>query len=216
MSRFLLALTAVVALAAAAVADLGPRPLGPIPKSKSVPVTNVLKYANEFPNHTFWAITDGPNGPTVVPMKADPSKPHPLNLKGVTSAVIYALPNDVAKQYETPREFLRAVASARIPLTVVASPVLVKEEAVFAGDKRTAIERVTVVSGGIKTGVAFAEEDPVPARKDPLLPKKKNDPEPDAPDEATAEDRPAPRLIVVGLASALAVAFAGLWVVRRK
>lgn len=208
MPRLLMAMASALLAVTAATADFGPRPLVPLPKSKTVPVNNVLKFANEFPNHTFWAVTDGPNGPAVVPMKADPSKPHPLNLKPVKSAVIYALPNDVAKLFDTPREFLQVVAAGRLPATVVASPVLVKEEVVFASDKRTAIERVTVVSGGIKTGVTFAEEDPVPPKKDQPLPKKKNDPEPEEPQ--------ARNLIPVGLFAALALAFAGVWAIRRK
>ena len=89
MNKFLTALAVASVAASAAVADLGPRPGGPIPKGKVLPVNNVLKYANEFPNYTFWAVTDGPNGFAVVPMKPDPAKPHPLNLKPVKSAVVY-------------------------------------------------------------------------------------------------------------------------------
>lgn len=212
MIRFMQALLLSVALVTAASADLGPRPVGPVPKAKTIPVNNILKYANEFPNHTFWAVTDGVNGMAVVPMKPDTTKPHPLTLKTVNTAVIYALPNDVAKLYDTPREFLQAIATGKLPVTVAMSPVLVKEEAVFGTDKRTVIDRVLVVSGGAKKGVSFTEEDPLPPKKGPTIPKT-NEPEPD--DESRTE-RPTPRLMIVGVASALAVAFAGIWLARRS
>lgn len=212
MNRFLFATAMTVAMLATAQADFGPRPPIKGPLGKTVPVNNVLKYANEFPNHTFWAITDGPTGLALVTMKPDKSKPHPLNLKPLKSAVVYAVPNDVAKLFDTPREFIQAAVAGKLPLAVVASPVLVKEEPVLAGDKRTAIDRVIVVSGGVKTGVTFAEEDPVPPKKGPVLPNKK-DPAPEP--GPTADTRPAPRLFVVGIAAALALATAGVWLARK-
>jgi hypothetical protein len=211
MSR-LLAVSLTLAFVPLALADLGPRPKLPVQPTKAIPVNNVLKYANEFPNHTFWAITDGPNGFAVVPMKAEKSKPHPLNLKGVKSAVIYAIPNEVAKQIDTPREFIQLAAANKLPDSVVASPLLLREESVFNTDRRTSIDRVIVVSGGLKNGIAFTEEDPLPAKKESPQPRK-NDPEPEMP---TVEERPAPQLMLAGLAAAGAAMFGGLWLVRRR
>ena len=199
MNRFLMTAALAMTTAAVATADLGPRPKGPI--LKSIPVQNVLKFANEFPNYTFWAVTVGTDGTNVVPLKADGSKPLPLTMVKTVSAVVYAVPNDVAMTFATPKEFVSAAAAGKLPAGVIASPTFVKAEQVQNNDRRTAIDRVVVVAGGIKAGVTFAEEDPV-----------KRDPEDPAPQ---ADARPAPRLFAVGLAAALAVMLGGLWLVRR-
>ena len=94
MIRLLFTLPAMVATLTVAMADLGPRPKGAV--GKSIPVRNVLKFANEFPNHTFWAVTVGQDGTNVVTLKADSSKPLPLTMVKTISAVVYAVPNDVA------------------------------------------------------------------------------------------------------------------------
>jgi len=198
MNRFLMTAALAVTVAAAAIADLGPRPKGPV--GKSIPVQNVLKFANEFPNHTFWAVTQGFNGPKVITLKPDTAKPLPLTMNLTTSAIVYAVPNDAAKTFATPKEFVQAAAAGKLPAGVIVSPTFVKAEQVQNNDRRTAIDRIVVVAGGIKAGVTFAEEDPV-----------KRDPEPEPP----ADARPAPRLFAVGLAAALAVMFGGLWLVRR-
>ncbi len=199
MSRFLMTATVGMMASAFALADLGPRPGA----GKTIPVKNVLKFGNEFPNHTFWAVTVGRNGTNVVTLKADTKQPIPLTMNLTLQATVYAVPNDLAKTFATPKEFLQAAATGKLPAGVVSSPLLVKAEAVLPNDRRLAIERVVVVAGGLKDGVTFTEQDPI--RKGP-----KEDPE-----LPTADARPAPRLLVAGLASALALAFGGLWVFRR-
>lgn len=207
MTRLLLALLAVIASLSFAAADLGPRPrpkvIGPLPAAeRQIPVNNVLKFGNEFPNHTFWAVTQGFNGTNVVTLKPDTDKPLPLTMNLTTSAVVYAVPNDVAKTFATPKEFADAATANKLPAGVRASPLFVKSQGVPLADRRAAIDRVVVVSGGIKNGVKFAEEDPI-----------MRDPEPEP--GPTADTRPAPRLFVVGLAAALALATAGVWLARK-
>lgn len=212
MSRFLFTLFATVAAVSAAVADLGPRPKG-LPPTKGIglpvaerliPVNNVLKFANEFPNHTFWAVTQGFNGTNVVTLKPDTDKPLPLTMNLTVSAVVYAVPNDVAKTFATPKEFVEAVAANKLPAGVKGSPTFVKSQGVLLNDRRSSIDRVVIISGGLKNGIKFAEEDPI-----------MRDPEPEPEPAPAADVRPAPRLFVVGIAAALAVATAGVWLARK-
>ena len=198
MFRLLVSVAVVVGSAAVSTADLGPRPKGPV--GKSIPVNILLKFANEFPNHTFWAVTTGKNGTNVVTLKADTTKPLPLTMNLTLQATVYAVPNDVAKTFATPREFVVAAAAGKLPAGVIASPILLKFEQVLLNDRRSGVERVLVVAGGIKSGVTFAEEDPKVPKKDP---------------DPLADARPAPRLVLVGVALALAVAFGGMWLFRR-
>jgi hypothetical protein len=203
MNRCLLVCGVIAAACSPAAADLGPRPKGPVTPTKLIPVNNALKFENEFPDHVFWAVTAGPNGTNVVPLKFDPKKPLPLTMNQTASAVVYAIPKTTAKLFTTPKEFVEAVTGPKLPDGVVASPNFLKAESAPTSDKRTTIKRVLVVTGNLTDGVKFSEEEAPAPKKDP-----------EEPEQPTAT-RPAPRRVVVGLAAALAVAFAGAWLVRR-
>ncbi len=201
MIRLLFTLPAMVATLSVAMADLGP-PLG----SKYVPVVTTVKLEKSFPDHTFYVVGFGPGATPLTKVELDPTKATKVDAKSRYGGNLYAVPNAVVKEYKTDKELADAIRKEKPPAGV--SLLFISNRTTLkVGDQRDAIERVLVISGDEKTGLKIAEEKP-----EAKVPEKKAPEEPGP----TAASPTGGRLVVVGLAAALAVAFGGLWVVRRK
>jgi len=199
MSRFVLAVTVAVAAATAAVADLGPPP-----GQKYVPVTTTVKLEKSFPDHAFYIVGFGPGATPLTKVELDPTKATKVDAKSRYGGSLYAVPNAIVKEYKTEKELGDALRKEKPPAGV-SSLSISNRTTLKMGDKRDAIERVLVISGDEKAGLKIAEE------KDP----EKKEPDKD-PEEPTAAAPTGSRLLVVGLAAALALVAGGLWAVRRK
>jgi len=195
MSRFLLAVAVAAVAVGVAVADLGPPP-----GSKYVPVTTTVKLEKSFPDHAFYVLGFGPGAAPLTKVELDPSKPTKVDAKSRYGGRLFAVPNEVAKSFKTEKELTDALRKEKPPagvsMTSIGSRTTLKE-----ADKRTAIDRVLVISAGdAKTGLKITDSEA--DKKDPEGP--------------TATAPANGRLLVGGLAAALAVVAGGLWVVRRK
>ena len=200
MSRFVFAVAAVAVAATAAVADLGPPP-----GSKYVPVATTVKLEKSFPDHTFYVVGFGPGSAPITKVELDPMKATKVDAKSRYGGSLYAVPNAVVKEYKTEKELGDALRKEKPPAGV-SSLLIGNRTTLKVGDKRDAIDRVLVISAGDeKAGLKIAEEKP-----------EAKDPEKKDPEEPTATAPTGGRLLIVGLASALALVAGGLWAVRRK
>ena len=200
MSRFVFAATVMVVAATAALADVGPPP-----GSKYVPVVTTVKLEKSFPDHTFYVLGFGPGAAPLTKVELDPTKPTKVDAKSRYGGNLYAVPNAVVKEYKTEKELADAIRKEKPPAGV-SSLSIGNRTTLKVGDKRESIDRVLLISAGDeKTGLKIAEEKP-----------EAKDPEKKDPDEPTAAAPTGGRLLVVGLAAALALVAGGLWAVRRK
>lgn len=195
MSRFLFAVAVTAVATSVAVADLGPPP-----GSKYVPVTTTVKLEKSFPEYTFYVMGFGPGASPLTKVELDPAKPTPVDAKSRYGGRLFAVPNAVVKAFKTEKELADALRKEKPPAGVAMTSIN-NRATLKAADKRTAVERVLVIStGDDKTGLKITEPDA--DKKDP--------------EEPTAAGPANGRLLIGGLAAALAVVAGGLWVVRRK
>ena len=200
MTKFALAVAGAVVAVGLARADLGPPP-----GSKYVPVVTTVKLEKSFPDHSFYVVGFGPGATPLTKVELDPAKATKVDAKSRYGGNLYAVPNAVVKEYKTEKELAEAIRKEKPPVGV-SSLSIGNRTTLKVSDKRDAIERVLLISAGDeKVGLKIAEEKP--DAKDP----EKKDPE-----GPTATAPPGGRLLVVGLAAALALVAGGLWAVRRK
>lgn len=198
MNRSLLALTLTVLVAAAGRADLGPRP-----GMKRVQVHTSIKLAKAAPEFTFY-VADYSDSP-YEKLNLEPGKAVPLGENGRFDGWVLAIPTKYATSFKDVKALSAAVRkewqnSGNFPAGIVKASGTSRGE-VSEKDKREALRRVLVATPqDAKPGLTFVTEEEAG-------PKKQDDP--------TAAVPPA-RLLVVGIAAALALVASGVWVIRRK
>ena len=197
MSRFVLVLSASLVVAAAATADLGPPP-----GMKRVQVLTSIKLAKAIPDVGFY-IADFSDSP-FEKLTLEPGKAVPLGEKGKFDGWVLAIPTKYATSFKDVKALSAAVRktwgdTGEFPAGVLHASGTTRG-VVSDKDKRATIRRVLVVTPtDAKPGMKFVTEEEA-------SPNKKGDP--------TAAVPPG-RLLVVGVALALAVAFGGMWLFRR-
>ncbi len=216
MSRILAAVLCPV-LVAAALAD-GPPP--PPKGMKAVPFRVHVATDVESPDYDLFAVTTQTHPTkksttrTAQPAKLTPKTPLTFRTySSFTSIALVAVPKEAAAKYATEAEFLAAVAEGAVPGQVASKTALPRGDVRLIPEKdprERLVAEFKLTKIDPKEGVVLTqEEDPSPGKE------RKDCDESDA--ESLREEI-APRRggLAAGIASSVAVALTGLWLVRRR
>lgn len=200
--RFLSALLVSAAVVGVASADIAiPPPKG----KKFVPVSSTVKLEKEVKGYTLYTRAIAPGQWGAMPTKFEPGteKATAVPEWGSRTMGLYAIPDELAAKITTADQFNKAMQDKKSGILIHEFPA---QETVGEKDERKKIEKEFVIKsvdakGGIKV------EDVKGDKKEETKPEKKEEKK-----EVFAE----PGYLIGGAAAALAVAFGGLWLVRRK
>ncbi len=207
MYRLAFALVVVLLATGTVEANAGP------PRGKLVPVEHKITTDKEYPDYTFYLVSDKP---TVV--KFDPKTP--IEIVGKPSEyrsyLFIAVPKGAEKQFDTEKSLLEAlIVVDKIKGRVQAKDYVVAAVRVPDPDNRTKIVRESRVEKiDTKDGIVMVTKDLEPKKKDAAAPEKKNSPEDEDAPGATAYT-PRGGLWIAGGAVSLSVMLGGLWVAGR-
>jgi hypothetical protein len=200
MARSSLALVVgLFAVASAAGNGLPPPVLG----KKFVPADHVITAEKAFPDHDFYLVTGG------APKKVEFGPDAPVRIgvnrpRGVGSRIQFvAVPKGAAEKYADADAFTAALFKGTVPGQAAARHTFPQTVAIDARDMSRSVTETHVVERvDAKEGIVFRAA--APAK--------------DAPPGKAAPDPPGPRGggVVAGLAVALAMAFTGLRLARRR
>jgi hypothetical protein len=206
MPKTLLLATLLLGLLVTSVAyaDLGP------PKGlRRVPLVHKITTEHEFPDHVFFLVSGRDK---VEPVKLAPKTP--LEISGVGRVgpfrftELVAVPKDAAKKYGSDKDFHAAIAAGKVDGLVKSKTGFSAETTIKNTDtRRLVVEEYRLEKIDTKNGI--------------IITRIKGEPEP-APDGPTGAEAGAtvytPRggLWIAGVVASLAVAFTGLWLVRRN
>ena len=194
-------------------ADIPPPP--PAASFKRVPVEYKIGVTQAFPESTFFLVNEWGRDTTVKEIKLSPKEPLEVNVSGWRTTLV-AVPKEAGKGYATEKELHSALISGKVTGAVElkigsSSFADIKKE-----DSRTKIVKESIVEKiDPKKGITLRK-----AKKD----EKETG---DAPDDEDTEtglgnsrvtfvDIPRGGMWVAGLAAFMAVALAGLWLIRRR
>jgi hypothetical protein len=210
MNRTLAMMTLVLA-AVAARADI---PVPPPQGKKFVPVENRVTTDKAYPDLEFYVLT-GPGSATKVELGPGAAVKVPGDRRVIPGGrtVLAAVPKGAADKFPDPKAFAAAVRAGTVPGQAVTKHVFSLQTTVAANDPRTVVvQTYTVLRIDPKGELVLALE-------------KATDPPPGASETAPElSDEPAvgpaaylPRggAVVAGLALAVALASAGVWLRRR-
>ncbi|HYH63565.1 MAG TPA: hypothetical protein VD866_02600 [Urbifossiella sp.] len=208
-AAFLVGLVAVCA----ARADLAvPPPAG----KKFVTVNHTVTTDKTYPEHEFYLVTGFNGDAKLVPFGPDaPVKIDGARRKGPYGAVTFAaVPKGSAEKFAGLKEFGAALRKGTVPGQATAKHGFPSSATIDAKDTRTVITETLAVEkvdakAGIVLKAAKAPTSPAPTKG------AGNTPEPSEVEGLTG-DAPRGGSVVAGLSLALALAFAGLWFVRRS
>lgn len=214
--------TAAIALgllaAAAARADI---PVPPPPGKKFVRVDYTITTEKSYPDYDFYVVTG------FTPKKVEFGPDTPVKIDGNRGGIgsrgqFVAVPKGTAEKFPNEKAFADAFRTNKVPGLVDAKRPFDARTTVDAKDTRSqiaetyAVEKVDPKAGIVLRG-AKAPTSPVPPRGE------KNASEEESVDEADSDDTaasatytPQGGTAVAGVAAALGLAFAGVWLVRRS
>jgi hypothetical protein len=209
-AAFLVALAAVCA----ARADLAiPPPAG----KKFVRVDHTITTDKAYPEHEFYVVIG-----TVGDAKQVTFDPEtPVKIDGnrrngpFGAARFVAVPKGAAATFAGEKEFAAALRKGTVPGQASAKHAFPSSTTIDAKDTRTvvaetlAVEKIDAKAGIVLKSAKAAPTSPAPTKG------AGNAPEP-SDDEVVTGDAPRGGAVVAGLALTLALAFAGLWFVRRS
>lgn len=205
----------LVALAAVCVAraDLAvPPPAG----KKFVAVDHTVTTDKTYPEHEFYLVIGFMGEAKLVPFGPDtPLKIAGAGRRGPYGAVTFAaVPKGAGEKFASAKELGAAIRKGTVPGQATAKHGFPSQATIDAKDTRTvlaetmAVEKIDAKAGIVLKTVKSATN-PAPTKG------AGNAPEPSE-DEVLAGDAPRGGGVIAGLALTLALAFAGLWFVRRS
>ncbi|MFO0797541.1 MAG: hypothetical protein U0804_08680 [Gemmataceae bacterium] len=210
-AAFLVALAAVCAVRA----DIAvPPPAG----KKFVTVDHVVTTDKAYPEHEFYTVTGFMGEAKQVPFGPDePLKIAGAGRRGPYGQVTFAaVPKGAGEKFASAKEFGAALRKGTVPGAAVAKHAFPNSATIDAKDPRTVItETLAVQKIDPKAGIVLKTLKKSESTSPPPTKGAGNAPE-SIEDEVAAGDSPRGGTVVAGLALTLAVAFAGLWLVRRK
>lgn len=211
MRRALFAFTVGLLAVAAARADLA---VPPPPGKKFVKVEVQLTTDKGYPDHEFYVTTGfavqkvefGPDAPA----KFNPVRTRP----GATPppAPFWAVPKGTGAEYPNTRALFNALVTGKVKGQAAVMKSFPYQATIDATDKRTVVtETYAVEKIDAKAGIVLKAAKAKDAPPTSAVPK-------GAPEDESEAAVPAPRggAVVAGLAAALALAFAGVWLARRS
>ncbi|HEX4608757.1 MAG TPA: hypothetical protein VH092_11190 [Urbifossiella sp.] len=214
MNRTLISLVGLLAAAAAARADLAvPPPAG----KKFAKIEVVFTTEKSYPEFDFYVVVGstpkkvefGPDAPA----KVDGNRRNgPLGV-----AKFVAVPKGAAETFPTEKAFTDALRTGKVTGQAGTKQTFYAQTTIDAKDPRnTVVETYAVEKVDAKDGIVLKA-----AKGTGTAPPKagdKNAAEDENADPADEAAAPAPRggVVIAGLAAALALAFAGLWLARRS
>jgi hypothetical protein len=208
-AAFLVALTAVCV----ARADLA---VPPPPGKKFARVDYTITTAKAYPDHEFYVVIGNFGDAKQVPF--DPETPVKIDGNRRSgpfgAAKFVAVPKGAAAKFGGDKEFAAALRKGTVPGQASAKQAFLSTTNIDAKDPRTVVtETLAVEKIDAKSGIVLRE---VKSATSPAPTKGAgNAADPDT-DGALATDAPRGGSVVAGLALTLALAFAGLWFVRRS
>ncbi|QDU22803.1 hypothetical protein [Urbifossiella limnaea] len=206
-AAFLVALVAVCA----ARADLAvPPPAG----KKFVTVDHVVTTDKTYPEHEFYLVTGFMGDAKLVPFGPDtPVKIDGARRKGPYGQVTFAaVPKGAGEKFAGMKEFGAALRKGTVPGQATAKHAFPSSTTIDAKDTRTvitetlAVEKIDAKAGIVLKALKKNESGNAPPPRG----------ESPSDDETAVGDSPRGGSVVAGLAAALAMAFAGLRLARRK
>ncbi len=214
MRRAVFAFALGLLTVAAARADI---PVPPPPGKKFVRVDHTVLTDKAYPDHEFYLLIGGN------PKKVDFGPGTPVKIEGTRrngpfgAAKLVAVPKGAATKFADEKEFAAALKTGKVEGQAATKHPFPNSAAVDAKDDRKLLTEALIIDKiDAKEGIVLKTVPP-PAGSGPPTKNVKDAPadESELTDEATAY---APRggAVVAGLAAALALAFAGLWLVRRS
>ena len=209
LTAFLVALAAVCV----ARADLA---VPPPPGKKFVTVDHVVTTDKTYPEYEFYLVTGFYGDAKKVEFGPDaPVKIEGTRRKGPYGLVTFAaVPKGAGEKYASEKEFGTAIRKGTVPGAAVAKHTFPSSATVDAKDTRTtltetlAVEKIDAKSGIVLKAVKSATS-PAPTKGAGNAPERSED-------EVVAGDSPRGGGVIAGLALTLALAFAGLWLARRR
>jgi hypothetical protein len=215
--RRLLAVTAVLALASTASADLLP----PTPKGfKRVPASHQIVTEKEFPEYSLFVVKVAFSAPgqkterTAAPAKLDPKTPLVLHTQAgasfVTSYEFVAVPKDAAKEFANEKDFLKAIADGKVNGQLTAKTKIGGGSSTLIPEKDARKEAVT------KHKLEKIDKDGIV-----LTTEKSNDPVPppgcdDSEEADSVAATPKQGALVAGLGFTAALLLTGFWLAGRN
>ena len=199
---------------AAARADI---PVPPPPGKKFVRVDHTITADKAYPDHEFYLLIGG------TPKKVDFGPGAPVKIEGnrrngpFGAAKLVAVPKGAATKYADEKEFAAALKTGKVEGQAATKHPFPNSVAVNAKDERKlltealVIDKIDAKEGIVLKAVPPPAGSPSPAKSDKNAPADESE----LTDEATAYT-PRGGAAIAGLAGALALAFAGLWLVRRS
>lgn len=211
MNRPLFAFAAGLLAVAAARADLA---VPPPPGKKFVKVEVQLTTDKGYPDYEFYATTPvavqkvefGPDAPA----KFTPVRTRPGATPAPPPAPFWAVPKGTGAEYPNTRALFNALVTGKVKGQAALKKSFPYQATIDATDKRTVVtETYAVEKIDEKAGIVLKAVPPPPGSAPPTKSDKS------APADESEATAPRGGPVVAGLAAALALAFAGVWLARR-